>query len=62
LHRNKTKDNGFILASGKSRKGDRYIVAIAFPVLENVIKIRYEEQVKDIENKTTKSLVSNFVN
>jgi len=27
-----------------------------------VIKIKYEEQVKDIENKTTKSLVSNFVN
>ena len=48
--------------SYKSRKGDRYIVAIAFPVLENVIKIRYEEQVKDIENKTTKSLVLNFVN
>jgi uncharacterized protein (DUF934 family) len=83
LHRNKTKDNGFILASGiaiaicirtnqnpnsvrrreapphpiwvlicpdtdgysyKSRKDGLYIVAIAFPAFENVIK-KYEEQV-----------------
>jgi hypothetical protein len=100
LHRNKTKDNGFILASGiaiaicirknqtptsvrrreapphtiwvlcpnkngdsyKSRKGVHYIVAIAFPVFENVIKKIRRASLKILKIKTTKSLFSNFVN
>ncbi|WP_434688600.1 hypothetical protein [Pseudanabaena minima] len=56
----KNKDNGFILALTKSREGDRYTIAIAFPVFENVIKIRYGGRV--LRDMTTKSLISKLAN